>query len=70
MIDILKNDKLWVILIVGIISIVSIFMIPEKADTIILAALSGLFGVAVGQRIGGQRAGDGPPPPNGAPKGA
>ena len=60
MIEILKNDKLWVILIVGIISVISIFMIPDKADTIILAALSGLFGVAVGQRMGGQRTGDQP----------
>ena len=51
MIDILKNDKLWVIACVTAIAIICVFRIPEKADTIILAIISGMFGVAVGQRI-------------------
>jgi hypothetical protein len=66
MLDILKNDKLWVICVVGAIAIICIFKIPEKADTIILAIVSGLFGVAVGQRMG-QRTGDQPPAANGGP---
>lgn len=46
------NDKILVILSVTAIAILSIFKLPDKADTIIAAAFSGLFGVAVGVGIG------------------
>ena len=63
----LVNDKVLVILCVTSISIISIFKMPDKADTIILASLSGLFGVAVGAGLTRRTSDSQAPPVNGKP---
>lgn len=50
------NDKILVILAVTAIAVLCILRIPEKAETIVTAAFTGLFGIAVG--MGMRRAGD------------
>ena len=50
------SDKILVILAVTAITILAIIMIPDKSETIITSAFTGLFGVAVG--MGMRRAGD------------
>lgn len=50
------NDKILVILAVTAITILSLIWMPQKAETIVTSAFTGLFGIAVG--IGMRRAGD------------
>jgi hypothetical protein len=50
------NDKVLVIVSVTVLSILCILWIPQKAETIVTAAFTGLFGIAVG--MGLRRAGD------------
>lgn len=51
------NDKVLVILSVTAIAVLCILRIPEKAETIVTAAFTGLFGIAVGMSMQ-RRAGD------------
>lgn len=50
------SDKILVILAVTAVTILTIIYIPDKAETIITSAFTGLFGVAVGMGI--RRSGD------------
>jgi hypothetical protein len=50
------NDKVLVIAAVTTLAILFILRIPEKAETIVTAAFTGLFGIAVG--MGLRRSGD------------
>ncbi|MDD1778545.1 MAG: hypothetical protein LUQ65_10290 [Candidatus Helarchaeota archaeon] len=50
------NDKVLVIVSVTTLAILFIIRIPEKAETIVTAAFTGLFGIAVGMGI--RRIGD------------
>jgi hypothetical protein len=50
------NDKVLVIVAVTALSILFILRIPDKADTIVTAAFTGLFGIAVGLSM--RRSGD------------
>ena len=62
------NEKVLVILSVTSISILVMYYIPQKADFVITAAFTGLFGI-VGYQVGkvvGRREGD-IPPTNGKP---
>ena len=49
--EILTNDKNMVILAVLIITMTSMFILKTGSENIATAALSGLFGIAVGQRM-------------------
>ena len=50
------NDKVLVILSVTAIAVLCILRMPEKAETIVTSAFTGLFGIAVG--VGMRRSGD------------
>jgi len=54
--QIFVNDKVLVIVAVTGIATLCIIMMPEKADTIVTSAFTGLFGIAVGTGL--RRAGD------------
>ena len=45
------DDKLAVILAVGVITLCSMFVMGAEAETIVTAAVSGLFGIAVGKKL-------------------
>lgn len=53
------NDKILVIMCVSVIAGLSLWLMPQNADTIITSAFTGLFGVAVGREM--QRRSDKPP---------
>ena len=49
--EILSNDKTMVVLAVLIITMTSMIILKTGSENIATAALSGLFGIAVGQRM-------------------
>lgn len=49
--EIFSNDKNMVVLAVLVITMASIFILKTGSENIATAALSGLFGIAVGQKM-------------------
>jgi len=54
LIPFIVNDKILVIVAVTAITIISIYLFPEKGETIVTSAFTGLFGLAVGRAMSRQ----------------